>query len=159
MTENYSGSTKIREKSSMHKRHKILFCKIFRLRISEDKNSPLSKLQLQQNPEKPFQLANLLYGLLTSPVRLLIHHLYGLDLYGHMSHNCTDHTCTCLHTCVCCTDCTVTRVVLSMYNSHVWPQLSLCELTRAASLSWLKNQKKKTRNPRPDLSKVKNFLC
>jgi hypothetical protein len=51
MTENYSRSTKIREKLSIHET-KILFIKIFRLRIYEDKNSPPNKITTSTNSGK-----------------------------------------------------------------------------------------------------------
>jgi hypothetical protein len=53
MTKNYSGSTKFREKSSMHMRHKN-YSKIFffRLRISRTKTNLSAKSQTQQNSGK-----------------------------------------------------------------------------------------------------------
>jgi hypothetical protein len=62
-----------------------------------DKTVLPTKLQLQQIPEKPFHLANLLYGLLTLHVRLLT--LVVQTIQTLMSHvqttyvtytNCTD---------------------------------------------------------------------
>jgi hypothetical protein len=81
MTENYSGNIKIREKPSMHKRHKFLFCKLFRFRISEGKTNPLSKftksaklrtkpvLSAKNTNQQNFRkIPNSLANLLTSPV-------------------------------------------------------------------------------------------
>jgi hypothetical protein len=56
MTENYSGSTKIREKSSMHMRHKNYSKIFFRLRILRAKSVLIAKLQTQQNSGKIFQI-------------------------------------------------------------------------------------------------------
>jgi hypothetical protein len=46
MKENYSGSKKIREKSSMCKGHKFLSSEIFRLRIPRTKIVPTTKITI-----------------------------------------------------------------------------------------------------------------
>jgi hypothetical protein len=82
MIENYSGNIKIREKPSMQKIHKFLFCKLSRFRISEGKTNPLNiltkstKLRTKPllsakkyEPTKSWKIPNSLANLLTSLVR------------------------------------------------------------------------------------------
>jgi hypothetical protein len=66
MKEKYSGSTNIREKSSMHKRHKNYVEIIFKLRISRGKTVLIAKITILAKFLKTFQLTNLLETLLTS---------------------------------------------------------------------------------------------
>jgi hypothetical protein len=137
MTENYSGNTKIREKSSMHMRHKILFCKIFRLRISEDKNSPLSKITTSANSGKTLPTCKPVVRpadvTCTTVWMSLLYtcHLYDVDTHLY---ECTDCTPTLWHGFV--TVRTVhTHVVQYCHTTHVHTcGLSLL-FTRVASLS------------------------
>jgi hypothetical protein len=76
MTENYSRSTKIKEKTSMHKRHKFLFSEIFRLRNSEDKNQSSQQITTSTKFWKKFQLTNLPETLVDVTAILLTSRLY-----------------------------------------------------------------------------------
>jgi hypothetical protein len=66
MTENYSGSTNIREKSSMHRRHKFYSKIIFRFKIPRTKIVLIAKITISTKFQKTFQLTNLPETLLTS---------------------------------------------------------------------------------------------
>jgi hypothetical protein len=164
MIKNYSGSTKIREKSSIHKRHKFLLSRIFRLRISEEKNHSSGKLHLQQKSRKNFQLTNLpLYPVDITAVRLTsLCTVYRLSCTVHVwyrlygSHMQPVFYCCTIH--MCRTDCTAHTCSLFCCSSHTSARLTCAAsaagpLTRATSLSMLKNQENKTENFRLDLSK------
>jgi hypothetical protein len=152
MTKNYSGNTKIREKSSMYMRNKFCSINFSIWELLRTKTVLLVKLQLQRNSEKPFQLTKLLYGLLTSPV-------WPADVTCTVcTHgtNSTSYTCTWIY----CCDSHVqlflhvvrsTRVVRTVWITHAafLPLL----LTHAASSPWMKNRESQSRIPKPNLSK------
>jgi hypothetical protein len=140
MTENYSGSTKIREKTSMHKRHKFLFRKNFRLRNTENKNQSSQQITTSTKIPKNFQLINMLMY----PANVTLYGLPDLHVwYGLQLMRRTDpygsHTCGCL---------LLSQVRLfpshmQHVSSHIRPlSPHMCDLSLLAE-----NQKKKDRKP------------
>jgi hypothetical protein len=152
MMENYSINKNIRDKSSMHMKHKLCSIKIFRLRTFEDKNNPLSKITTSIKLWKTLSTYKSIYGLLNSLVWLfkslvwlLIsplrspHVIYTIRPTHAPEFVVVAHMCDCFYL---------------LYGPHVWYELYRSwvrhvlplPLTHETSSPWMKNREIKSRN-------------